>query len=246
MPGERYAMKSDDDGVQRPVRDPNGPLVAELVYTEAELVETSAVSVPAVPSAQIRGIRSPLEAEAERIRSPLEAATRPKEIEMSKFTNLSATPVLDRAIAETLARSGEADLRARLRGAGVTDDAIAAMFNGARRSAAQPAAPQYQQPPEGRREASVDDQIRAEGGDPAAIRRSLARDAKLTPEEIEKRLAAMTRPASAPSASSPLDAQIDAEIRAEGGDPAKVRRDLARAGFTAEAITRQLASMCGR
>jgi hypothetical protein len=264
MPGERYAMKSDDDGVQRPVRDPNGPLVAELVYTEAELVETSAVSVPAVPSAQIRRIRSPLEVEAERIRSPLEAATRPKEIEMSKFTNLSATPVLDRAIAETLARSGEADLRARLRAAGVSDDAITAMFYGACRSAAHPAAPSYAPPPPShtqRHETSVDSAIAACGGDAATVRAMLARDAKLTPEAIEKQLAAMVRPAPSvvvrgarshsrgatlATPASALDAQIDADIRAEGGDPTKVRRDLARGGLSPEDITKQLASMCGR
>lgn len=60
--GQRYAMKTFDDGSSRPVADANGPMVCERVYSSAELVETSAVSVPAVPSAQIDAIRAALSA----------------------------------------------------------------------------------------------------------------------------------------------------------------------------------------
>lgn len=52
-PGERYAK---DDGSDELV-------VCERIYSAAELVETSAVSVPAVPSAQIDAIRAALSAQ---------------------------------------------------------------------------------------------------------------------------------------------------------------------------------------
>ena len=61
-PGDRLAEKIGDDGVKRNVRDRAGSIVVEWIYTDAELVETSVVSVPAVPSAHIEGIRAALSA----------------------------------------------------------------------------------------------------------------------------------------------------------------------------------------
>lgn len=58
LPGDR--LKFDGN---RKVSDDAGELVVEWIFTDAELVETSLVSVPAVPSAQIEGIRAALAAE---------------------------------------------------------------------------------------------------------------------------------------------------------------------------------------
>ena len=61
-PGDQLAEKVGEDGVTRKVRDRAGEIVVEWIYTDAELVETSVVSVPAVPSAHIEGIRAALSA----------------------------------------------------------------------------------------------------------------------------------------------------------------------------------------
>lgn len=61
-PGDTLKRVIGSDGVERLVYADDGELVAEWIYTKADLVETSAVSVPAVPSAQIEGIRASLAA----------------------------------------------------------------------------------------------------------------------------------------------------------------------------------------
>lgn len=60
--GDTLSEKTGEDGVKRLVRDPKGSIVVEWVYSSAELVETSLVPVPAVPSARIEGIRAALSA----------------------------------------------------------------------------------------------------------------------------------------------------------------------------------------
>lgn len=64
MPGQRYTERADESapGGRTFVPDPTGTLVCECLYTAAELVETSGVNVPAVPSAQIEAIRASLAA----------------------------------------------------------------------------------------------------------------------------------------------------------------------------------------
>lgn len=62
MPGRRYSLRESEDGQRIHVPDPAGALVCERVYTEADLIETSAVNVPAVPSAHIDAIRAALRA----------------------------------------------------------------------------------------------------------------------------------------------------------------------------------------
>lgn len=58
-PGDRL-REQEVDGAKKLVRDRAGSIVVEWVFTDAELVETSAVNVPAVPSTQIEGIRAAL------------------------------------------------------------------------------------------------------------------------------------------------------------------------------------------
>lgn len=60
FPGDRLAEVANEDGSKRKVRKADGPITVEWIFTEAELVETSVVSVPAVPSAHIEGIRAAL------------------------------------------------------------------------------------------------------------------------------------------------------------------------------------------
>jgi len=59
-PGDRLSEKTGDDGVKRKMRDRAGDIVVEWVYDSAEILETSPVPVPAVPTARIDGIRTKL------------------------------------------------------------------------------------------------------------------------------------------------------------------------------------------
>jgi hypothetical protein len=61
-PGARLRMQDFGEQGKRLVRDPNGDVTVEWIFTSAELVETSAVSVPAVPGAEIETIRAALSA----------------------------------------------------------------------------------------------------------------------------------------------------------------------------------------
>ena len=61
-PGERLSEMADEGGAKRKVRDRNGSIVVEWVYTSAELVECSACNVPGVRDAEIEGIRAALAA----------------------------------------------------------------------------------------------------------------------------------------------------------------------------------------
>ena len=58
FPGDRLAVGEDG----KKTRSADGDLAVEWIFTSADLVETSGVSVPAVPSAQIEGIRAALSA----------------------------------------------------------------------------------------------------------------------------------------------------------------------------------------
>lgn len=60
MPGQRYSAREDEGGGRTYVPDPAGALMCERLFTSAELVETSAVPVPAVPMAAIEAIRTAL------------------------------------------------------------------------------------------------------------------------------------------------------------------------------------------
>lgn len=60
FPGDRLAEVDAEGGGKRLVRKADGPIAVEWIFTEAELVETSLVSVQAVPSAHIEGIRAAL------------------------------------------------------------------------------------------------------------------------------------------------------------------------------------------
>jgi hypothetical protein len=61
-PGDRLSEQVGDDGKTRKMRDRTGSIVVEWVFTDAEIVECSVCSVPAVPSAQIEAIRAALSA----------------------------------------------------------------------------------------------------------------------------------------------------------------------------------------
>jgi hypothetical protein len=64
FPGDRLRESDEGERGKRLVRDRSGDIVVEWIYTSADLVETSGVSVPAVPTAQIEGIRASLSASA--------------------------------------------------------------------------------------------------------------------------------------------------------------------------------------
>lgn len=90
------------------VRDRAGDIVVEWVYTSAELVETSGVSVPAVPTAQIEGIRAALSAASN-------SGSRPQENDMHKLATiatilgLAATASEDEVIAAVSKATAERD-----------------------------------------------------------------------------------------------------------------------------------------
>lgn len=59
-PGDRLAEKDDEYGGKRKVRQSDGPIVVEWIYTEAELVETSMVNIGGVPEAGAEEVRASL------------------------------------------------------------------------------------------------------------------------------------------------------------------------------------------
>ncbi len=61
-PGDRLKEVDAEGGGKRKIRDAAGTIVVEWIHTDAELVECSAVVVPAVPGAHIEGIRASLSA----------------------------------------------------------------------------------------------------------------------------------------------------------------------------------------
>lgn len=87
-PGDRLSMKENDAGEKKLVRDRSGDIVVEWVYTAAELVETSAVSVPAVPSAHIEAIRASLSAQSDVCPPPFEE---PMNTKLLALLGLAAT-----------------------------------------------------------------------------------------------------------------------------------------------------------
>ena len=58
FPGDRLAETTDENGKKSLQRSRSGSTVVQWIYTAAELVETSAVSVPAVPAARIETVRA--------------------------------------------------------------------------------------------------------------------------------------------------------------------------------------------
>lgn len=63
-PGERLSEVTDEDGTKRKVRKRTGDIVVQWIFTSAELVETSCVPVPGVPSAGVDEIRAALSAQS--------------------------------------------------------------------------------------------------------------------------------------------------------------------------------------
>lgn len=62
FPGDRLVETDDGNGGKKRTRSSDGPIVVEWIYTEAELVETSAVPIPGVPNARIRDVRASMHA----------------------------------------------------------------------------------------------------------------------------------------------------------------------------------------
>lgn len=87
-PGDRLAEVDDEGGGKRKVRKADGSIVVEWIFTEAELIETSLVSVPAVPGAHIEGIRAALASEGLEFES---SSTLHEEISMQKLAVIAAT-----------------------------------------------------------------------------------------------------------------------------------------------------------
>jgi phage major head subunit gpT-like protein len=59
-PGDRLVEKDDEGGGKRKVRQADGPIVVEWIYTKAELVETSMVNIGGVPQARAGEVRAAL------------------------------------------------------------------------------------------------------------------------------------------------------------------------------------------
>ncbi len=111
-PGERLKLTEQDDGGKRLVRDRAGDVTVEWIYTAGELVETSAVSVPAVPSAHIEAIRAALSADVTHGAGPS-----PQENEMNerliKLLCLAATASEDEILTAVEAKVGKVDSLAK-------------------------------------------------------------------------------------------------------------------------------------
>jgi hypothetical protein len=82
-PGDRLTESTDGEGNKRLLRDRTGAIVVEWIYTAAELLETSEVSVPGVPGAGVTDIRAELSALAGSLGLPFDDPEEPEETGMS-------------------------------------------------------------------------------------------------------------------------------------------------------------------
>jgi hypothetical protein len=78
-PGDRMSELVDGAGNKKYTRDRSGSLVAEWIYTSADLVECSVCNVPAVPSAGIDGVRASLSAAGFDV-DAIDKSTRPNDL----------------------------------------------------------------------------------------------------------------------------------------------------------------------
>lgn len=119
FPGDTLKETTDSDGNTIRVRDRAGSIVVEWIFTAAELVECSVVSVPAVPGAQIEGIRASLAATNPAFSAgmALDDHQHPTEIEMNKLAalaailSLPATATEDNVLAATEALKKDRDAK---------------------------------------------------------------------------------------------------------------------------------------
>jgi Mu-like prophage I protein len=107
--GDRLSEKTGEDGVKRMVRDPKGDVVVEWVFTSAELVETSIVPVPAVPSARIEGIRAALSAHDGGVCPPGDDIMDPKLLALLGLAATAGVPEVLSAVEKLKTGAAEAD-----------------------------------------------------------------------------------------------------------------------------------------
>lgn len=142
-PGDTLSEKTGEDGTKRLVRDPKGSVVVEWIYTSAELVETSIVPVPAVPSARIEGIRAALSAHDGGIRPPGDDIMDPKLLALLGLAATAGVPevlstveALKRDAAEVGAlRADAAELKIVRAELGVANQELATLRTEKRQSA---------------------------------------------------------------------------------------------------------------
>lgn len=108
-PGDTLSERTMDDGAKRLVRDPKGNIYVEWVYTSAELVETSVVPVPAVPSARIEGIRAALSAHDGGVRPPGDDIMDPKLLALLGLAATAGVPEVLSAVEKLKAGAGDAE-----------------------------------------------------------------------------------------------------------------------------------------
>lgn len=240
--GERYSMREMEDGSQRPVQDDNGSIVAEVVYTDAELVETSAVSVPAVPSAHIEDVRaarlgrnSGFSAE----RAHGDNVMNPNLLAMLGLAATAGDPEVLKAVeslvsAKKLVEQQRNELANELA-------AVSAKLAGYEQVLAKAAEDKF-----------ISDAIAAGKivpGSPFEKRLRIYygtdRDgaAALVADSPVVTPVGLPRQTNPEPANDPARNPIDAAILAAGGNPTTIRAQLARDGMTPERIEKQLANM---
>ena len=237
FPGDRLSEQTDENGGKRMVRDRAGSVVVEWIYTEADLVETSAVSVPAVPTAHIEGIRAALAALGPVGDELFGADDAPKKDTMLK-SKLIALLALAATAGEDEVLTAVESQRERLRlTEGQRDELAKKTAELAARQAAQDAASAKQA-----EESFIEGAVRARKLAPGSklesdLRRYFALDQKGARELLdgmpETTLVGAPRqsggPDPTPHAGDVL-AQVDAGLKQVGATPEGVRKVLAALG----------------
>lgn len=241
-PGERYSMREMDDGSRRPVADAAGPMVCERIYTSAELVETSAVSVPAVPSAQIDAIRAALSAQKNTGMSPGESEImNPKLLALLGLTATAGEIEVEKAV--------ESILSAKKLGEQQRDELATQL------ATANAKITGYEQVLEKQAEDEfVTKAIQSGKLIPGSQHEQSLRAFYTINQDAARAFVASSpavtpvgapRQAGGPVPADPKGTATDQTIATVGGDPNKVRANLLASGFSPDKVEKMLADAVG-
>jgi hypothetical protein len=237
-PGQAYVKEGTKDQL----------VICERLYTSAELIETSAVPVPAVPSAQIDEIRAAL-ATAPDVQKGFRATSAQEESHMSIVTALAAILSLPTTAGESEVIKSVESLSTSKKLIEQQRDELSrdivevrAKLAGYEQTLARQAEDKFIE--DGVRAGKIipgtqfEQALRAYHGKDADGAKALLAGSPVVTPVGQPRLS--TQPAPQPAV---VGSPVDAAIAAAGGDPAKIRADLKRDGLSEAAIEKQLAAM---
>lgn len=221
LPGDTLSEEKLSNGKGSKLkRDPNGQIVVEFVFTEAELVETSFVNVPGVPAARVEDVRAALSAAFPGLRSEEEheGEDHPEgeimDPELLKLLGLAADATADDVLAAVQAKltAAEAD-KAKL--------AIAQNELSQHQAAIDELQADKRQRDEDKFVRDALDSGRISVGEESNWRRLFKADQKGAVEEMGKRKAGQATPVGQPRQSAAADPAPQVVPVITGGEPAR-------------------------